>query len=405
MEYPFRCLTCEETTDPADRPPACPSCGGILEVNVALDSVASDALPFNHGSDDTSMWRYRALLPTTGIEPISLGEGWTPLVSATALSTDGPTVLLKNETLNPTWSFKDRFAALVLSHAAGAGETRVTTSSTGNHGASTAAYARRAGMEHCLVVVPHATEQPLRAQIKAYGATVVATEEDGRSDLVSALVDRGWFSTYSLPGAFTGRPYVFEGYKTIAFEIVEQYGVPEAVILPVGAGDGFYGVWKGFRELAALGIIADTPRMIAAEAEERAPLTNALANGADTVGFDHGPPPISVSTRGPTTGDHTLDAVRESGGSAFALSRKAVEQALRTAGRDGVFVEPASALAIAAINPAVEAGLLDTDDTVIPVATGAGIKWPQLMSEILGDIPEIDPTVPALQKAVPFEIQ
>lgn len=405
MDYSFRCLTCDETNDPADRPPACPSCGGILEVDFALDTVASDSLPFNHGSDEPTMWRYHRLLPTTGIDPISLGEGWTPLVSATSLSRAGPTVLLKNETCNPTWSFKDRFAAIVLSHAAAAGETRITTSSTGNHGASTAAYACRAGMDECIVIVPHATELPLRAQIKAYAATVVATDDEDRSELVSTLVDRGWFSTYSLPDAFTGRPYVFEGYKTIAFEIVEQYGVPDAVILPVGAGDGFYGVWKGFRELAALDIIDDTPRMIAAEAEERSPLTNALAAGAGTVGYDDGPPPISVSTRGPTTGDHTLDAVRESGGSAFALSQGAVEQAIRIAGRDGVFVEPASALAIAAIAPAMDAGLLDNDDTVVPVATGAGIKWPELTSEILGEIPDIDPTVTALQKAVPFEIQ
>jgi threonine synthase len=439
MSYVFECLSCGATTDPDERPAECPECGGRLEV-VFEPGALPDDLP---DSERTDLWRYADFLPTEGIDPgsadsdlssegvspTSMGEGWTPLVDAPHLSetaaaglgADGPDVFLKNEAANPTWSWKDRLAALVIPHAVAGGgvgdggigevdtggETRVATASTGNHASAVAAYASRAGIERTLVFVHPSSEPPHHRRIRAYGAESLRLSDYGeRKGLLRELADRGWFVAYDLEGHFTGQPYVYEGYKTIAFEIVEQLGgVPDAVVVPVGAGDGFYGIWKGFRELFANGIVAERPRMVSAESEERHPLAAAYEADAESVGRDDGPEPLSTSTMGTTSGDHTLGAVRASGGAAYAADRESVEAAIRACGRDGVFLEPASALAPAAVSQAVEAGVISEGDTVVAVGTGAGVAWPEKTAGAVGESPTVDPSLDAIADAVPFSIE
>lgn len=407
MDHELTCQRCDATVEPGTYPYGCPACqergeAGRLEVVYDRDDITVADLPFEAGSDETTMWRYRDLLPLLADEPTTMGEGWTPLVAARELSDEtGLDVRVKNETTNPTWSYKDRLNALLVSNAVAAGETRIATSSTGNHGASSAAYARRAGVEDVLVLVPHETERPLRAQIRAYGADVVVTDDEARGELLAELVARGWYPTVDVTGSYVGLPYAVEGYKTVAFELVEQLGsAPDAVAVPVGAGDGLYGVWKGFRELRDLGVIDDPPRMIGVQAAERAALAKAVTTDAETVGIDEGPLPITVSVGGATAGDHGLRAVRESDGSAYAIPREAVEGAMRELGREGIVVEPASALAYVAVREASEEGLVDPGETVVPLATGAGVKWPGYLEGAVGEAPEIEPTLDALADAV-----
>jgi threonine synthase len=429
MTYVFECLSCGASIDPGQRPPSCPECGGNLEV---VHDDLPDALP---DSDRTDLWRYANWLPTEGLEltpagapsvsageeSVSMGEGWTPLVEAPHLSAtsaagfdvEGPDCYLKNETVNPTWSWKDRLASVVVPHSVAGGADRIATASTGNHASAIAAYASRAGIERVLAFVSPSSEPPHHRQIRAYGAEAIQLSDYGeRKQLLGELADSGWFVAYNLADRFTGQPYVYEGYKTIAYEIVEQLRevpevgeVPDAVVVPVGAGDGLYGIWKGFRELAAHGVVADKPRMISAESAERHPLAAAFETDAESVGRDDGPEPLSTSTMGTTSGDHALAAVRASGGVAYAANREAVEAAIRSVGKDGVFLEPASALAPAAISQAVEAGVVGPDDTVIAVGTGAGVAWPVKTAGAVGESPTVEPSLDAIADAVPFDIK
>jgi threonine synthase len=423
MSYVFECLSCGASIDPDQRPANCPECGGTLEV---VHGDLPETLP---DSDRTDLWRYADWLPTDGLDlgpgrdsagapPSSMGEGWTPLVEAPRLSAAaaaefdarGPDCYLKNETANPTWSWKDRLASVVVPNAVagdwGDGADRIATASSGNHASAVAAYASRSGVEAVLAFVSPSSEPPHHRQIRSYaGETVRLSDYGPRKDLLRQLADRGWFVAYDLADRFTGQPYVYEGYKTIAYEIVEQLGeVPDAVVVPVGAGDGLYGIWKGFRELAATSVVATEPRMISAESAERHPLAAALEADAESVGRDDGPEPLSTSTMGTTSGDHALAAVRASGGAAYAADREAVEAAIRTVGRDGVFLEPASALAPAALSQAVEEGVVGPDDTAIAVGTGAGVVWPEKTAGAVGESPTVEPSLDAIAEAVPYDL-
>lgn len=393
--------------EPGGYPYGCPDCAGSGEVGrleVVYDYPDAAVLERASTGPD-SMWRYRELLPLLADEPVTLGEGRTPLVPATSPSIpDAVDLRLKNETVNPTWSYKDRLNSLLVSNAVALGERHFATASTGNHGASTAAYAARAGAEETIVLIPPDTETPHRVQLRAYGATVAVTAYDARSRLLERLVDRGWYPTVSVVGPDVGLPYSYEAYKTIAFELVEELGgPPSAVTVPIGAGDGLYGVWKGFRELHEMGVIDSPPRMYGVQPAERPSVVRALAAGSETVEPVSGPMPVTTSTSGPTAGDHALRAIRESGGDAYAIDRADVLAAIRTAGRDAVFVEPASALSLAGAERAWGDGAIDDDETVVCLATGAGVKWPDHCGEAVDAAPEIDATLEALANELDVE--
>ena len=353
MSYVFECLSCGATTDPGERHAECPECGGRFEI---AHAEVPGELP---DSDRTDLWRYADFLPTEGIDlsaegapRASMGEGWTPLVEAPHLSetaaadlaADGLDVLLKNETVNPTWSWKDRLAALVVPRAVAQGTDRIATASTGNHASAVAAYASRAGAERTLVFVHPSSEPPHHRQIRAYGAESLR---------------------------------------------LSDYGERKRLL----------------RELFANGIVSDRPKMVSAESEERHPLAAAHESDAESVGRDDGPEPLSTSTMGSISGDHALGAVRASGGAAYAADRESVEAAIRTCGRDGVFLEPASALAPAVVSQAVAEGVVGEGDTVVAVGTGAGVAWPEKTAGAVGESPTVEPDLAAIDDAVPFDLE
>lgn len=409
MEHELVCQSCATVHEPGRYPTGCPDCqragsAGRLEVRYDLEDVPASTFPTPGAETSTpeSMWRYRGLLPLLRAEPLSIGEGGTPVVEVgRELEPSGVTVLLKNETVNPTWSFKDRLNSLLLSNVAELGVDRIATSSTGNHGASTAAYASLAGIEDVIVLLPPDTEAPLRAQIRAYGADAVVTAYDQRRVLLEKLVQREWYPTVNVTEPYTGLPYSYEAYKTVAFELVDQLEtVPDAVVMGIGAGDGLYGIWKGFRELAAADVVDDPPKMVGVQPAERPAVVEALAVDAETVGTVEGPMPITTSAGGTSAGDHVLRAIRESDGDAYAIERQEIEAAIRATAREGVFLEPASANTVAGVEAALDDGLLDTGDTVVCLGTGAGVKWPEHTEGAVGTAPEIPPTVEALAEAV-----
>jgi threonine synthase len=214
-----------------------------------------------------SLWRWDAFLPAAAADAVTLGEGDTPLVAVPGLGLGD--VWIKDESRNPTWSFKDRLASSAVTMAKVVGARLIASSSSGNAGASAAAYAAKAGLP-CIVFTFKGAAGPLLTQMRAYGAMVLVVEnKDDRWRLQSAGVKQlGWYSTSPFFGPVVGsNPYGMEGYKTIAYEIAEAFDwePPDWCVLPVCYGDALHGMWKGFEELKAIGWIARVPRFVAAE--------------------------------------------------------------------------------------------------------------------------------------------
>ncbi|WP_416797706.1 pyridoxal-phosphate dependent enzyme [Ciceribacter azotifigens] len=311
---------------------------------------------------------------------MSLGEGLTPLLAARRLGSEigVPNLFIKNEGHNPTWSHKDRFSTVALTAAVDSGATIVATSSTGNAGASLAAYAARAGLP-CIVATSTGSSGPMISQIRKYGARVVAFEQKAdRWEFLKRGVERfGWFATSPYRHPVVGsHPIGIEGYKTIAFEIAEQMSgeVPDWCALPVCYGDALVGVWLGFRELLRDGAIARIPRLLAAEAHGS--LRMALELETDRIPevrphFDA----LAISVGASRSTFQALKALRETGGVAIPVGNDGLigfqEQIAAT---EGAFLELSSVMSVAAVAAARRDGVIRGHETVISVVTASGLK-------------------------------
>ena len=335
----------------------------------------------------TDLWRFSPLLPVQHPDrAITLGEGNTPLISIPrfndALGTHD--LLLKNESQNPTWSYKDRFNAVTVSVARELGFTKIASSSTGNHGASAAAYAAAAGMR-CIVLVPDETPDLLRNLIQVYGAQVVVTRWSARGEFLTSLVsEHGWFPASTLAPMPTGAPYGIEGYKTIAFEMIlatRDHPI-EFVFVPVGGGDGLYGLYKGWREFLQLGLAETMPQFVAVQPERANPVVRAVASGQSTVTSIPDAWSIATSTREETAADHALTAIYGSQGLAIDVSEVEIREAIVLLAHHGFAVEAASALPIAGLRKALRDRLIAPSDRVAALLTSSLIKWPSLLADL-----------------------
>lgn len=352
----------------------CPGCGRPWE--------CPQPPPFDPAAVDPgtwSLWRYAAMLPTTG--RVTLGEGGTPLVPL-----DLPTgpVTAKLEFLSPTGSYKDRGTAVLVNHLLAAGATRVVADSSGNAGASLAAYAAAAGLAARVYVPAHAAEAK-RRQIAALGAELVAVPGPRDAAASAARGDRtGAYASHSW------HPYVLAGLATCAWEIWEQTGgsLPEVVVCPAGQGTLLLGLARGFAALRAAGLIGTGPRLVAAQAAACAPLARAWRQGrgvpatGGTAPAAGGTAPAApaarptraegIATLAPVRADDVLRQVRDSGGAVFAVAEPAIEAAERELARAGVLVEPTSAVAVAAL-PQVRRQFGPDASVLVPL-TGSGLK-------------------------------
>ncbi|MEO8131895.1 MAG: pyridoxal-phosphate dependent enzyme, partial [Bryobacteraceae bacterium] len=320
---------------------------------------------------------------------VSLSEGDTPL--RRIRDWQGPAELyLKNETMNPTWSYKDRAASVSATMARFLGFAGTTAISTGNLGNSVAAYSGAAGLACTIFCNPGAPELQL-ALMRHYGAQVFRGGE--QNALVRQLVARGsWFpATVVCPRDGFANPYGVEGFKTIAFEIFEQLGdrVPDRVFAPAGSGDGLYGIWKGFDELFRLGIAKSRPRMIACQAEGADVYVRAVRSHASKLTALPSVSTVALSIAEKIGGHLTLGALYESNGTAIAVSDDEILKTVRDLGREGFAIEPASAASVAC---ARTIGTEATPGEVwVAIGTGAAVKWPQnltrgfIMPETLPD--------------------
>ncbi len=360
-----------------------------------------------------SLWRYRDMLPVATEYITTLGEGQTPLLKLQSLGgkLGINSLYLKDEGRNPTWSYKDRFCSVAVSKARELGAKVVTISTSGNHGAATAAYAAKAGLPCVVFTIPDVPDT-IKTLMQVYGAylVVVPTARD-RWTLMRQCIDQfGWYpaSGYMNPPVGSN-PWGIEGYKTIAYEIVEQLGgrSPEWVIVPTAYGDGLYGTWKGFKELKTLGAIDRLPKMVAAErfGSLARTLELGLELGLDRE-LDHvaevpASPSVAFSIANGISTYQALKALKESQGLAITASDEEIMGMQKLlAASEGVYGEASSVIALNTAAKLREQGEAGDDDVVVAVLTSSGLKDTVATAEFLPPPPQIAPELAELRQAL-----
>jgi threonine synthase len=393
--------------------PACRARGRLANLTPIYDyaAVRESVSPEGWAARPRSLWRYVELLPVEPGYAVSLGEGGTPLVHVPRLGKrlGLSQLFVKDEGRNPTLSFKDRMASVVITHARQVGARTVAIASSGNAGAALAAYAARAGLDCVVLTLAHAPEA-MKVQMQAYGAKLVATPAPAnRWMLLQAGVERlGWYAASSyLPTPVGSNPFGVDGYKSIAFEIWEDldHQVPEAVIFPVCYGDGLWGATKGFEELRTLGWCERSPLMGAAEVFGC--LATALEQNAEDVAPVPTGPSVAISIATGLSTYQGLAALRRGGGFAGRVSDEEILAMQRQlAELEGLFVEPSSAPALVLAGRGRRDGTLGQDDRVVAVVTASGLKDPPAAARQFPAVPVLgEVSLSALTAALQYTYQ
>ncbi len=401
----LRCRECGRAY-PAEALHVCEYCFGPLEVVYDYDAVAAVVSRASIAAGPTSIWRYADLLPAENDGAVDLGAGFTPLVRADRLAAElGLGELwLKNDTLNPTGSFKDRVVSVALARARELGFKVAACASTGNLANSVAAHAARAGMRH-LVFIPADLEPAKIVTSAVYGDSLVAV--DGSYDDVNRLCAE--LASEHPTWAFVNvnlRTYYAEGSKTLAFETAEQLGwqVPDHVVVPVASGSQLTKIAKGFRELYTVGLLEEEPsvRVSGAQAGGCSPVATAFAAG------DHYVRPVkpatlakSLAIGNPADGIYALDAVRSSGGAVASVTDdEMLEGMILLARTEGIFAETAGGVTIATLAKLAASGVVGSDERVVAYVTGNGLKTVDAVAPLLGPSATIAPTLEAFAEAL-----
>ncbi len=379
----LECLRCHAVYGDQRLFTGCPRCAAqSINVNLTVRPSAAARGPLTPESfpdAPRSLWRFRRLLPLPDAEPISLGEGATPLVPLERLGRrlGLPRLYAKDESQNPTWSYKDRLCSLAVTHAVATGARVITISSTGNHGASTAAYAARAGLP-CVIFTLASVPDTMKTLMQAYGAAVVAcATSEQRWALMREGIERcGWYPTsgWMVP-PIGSNPFGIEGYKTIAFEIAEALGwqAPDVVAVPSCYSDGLFGIWKGWVELERAGLVKTRPRMLAAE--PFGPLAHALTRGLETPEKVRATSSVAFSIASPYGTYQGLTALKESEGLGVPITDEGIFEAQRALAREeGIYAEPSAVVGLTAVMQQARAGTLHPDQSIVIVLTSGGLK-------------------------------
>jgi threonine synthase len=376
----LECSRCHQHIS-ADVPrTVCPHCAGSLYVRYDLDAVKQNAARPEPGGVQ-SMWRYAAVLPD--VKPVTLGEGWTPMLRSRRYSN----LYVKEEATNPTGAFKARGMSAAVSMAKHYGLTRLAAPSAGNAAGALAAYAAAAGIE-AHIFMPKDVPFANYLEGIAYGAHV--TLVDGLiSDCGRMVAERkdgeGWFDVSTLK-----EPFRVEGKKTMGYELVEQLGweYPDAVFYPTGGGVGLIGMWKAFEEMESLGWVkpGKRPKMIAVQASGCAPVARAYREGAEASKMFENAATFASGLRVPKPyGDYLiLEIARESGGTVVDVDDDAILASLLDWARhEGLLLCPEGAAATAAYDQLIESGFLSPSDRVVLFNTGAGLKYVDMIADAM----------------------
>jgi threonine synthase len=379
----LECLRCRAVYDDQRLFTGCPRCAREsvnVNLSVKLDPTTLGPItPASFPAAPRSLWRFRRLLPLADAAAVTLGEGATPLVHLERLGRrlGLPRLYAKDESQNPTWSYKDRLCSLAVTHAVATGARVITISSTGNHGASTAAYAARAGLP-CVIFTVASVPDTMKTLMQAYGAAVVACPtSEARWTLMREGIERHrWYPTsgWVVP-PIGSNPFGVEGYKTIACEIAEDldWTAPDVVAVPSCYSDGLFGIWKGWAELHALGLVKTRPRMLAAE--PHGPLANALAKNLEVPEKMTAGASVAFSIASPYGTYQGLAALRESGGLGVPITDEGIFEAQRLlASEEGLYAEPSAIVGLTAVMQLARRREIEPGQLVVVVLTSGGLK-------------------------------
>ena len=383
----LECSRCKTTVSAETPQTVCPKCAGAFYVRYDLSGLKGSAKRDQIARDATvggwaGMWRYRSVLPE--VVPVTLGEGWTPMLQSRRYRN----VVVKEEGANPTGSFKARGLALAVTMAKHYGLKKLAVPSAGNAAGALAAYAAAAGIE-ANIFMPKDVPFANYVEAKMYGANV--TLVDGLiSDCGRMVAERkekeGWFDISTLK-----EPFRIEGKKAMGYELVEQLGweYPEAVFYPTGGGVGLIGMWKAFAEMEELGWVrpGKRPKMIAVQSAGCAPVARAFDEHASASKMWENAATFASGLRVPKPyGDYImLEILQESGGVALALTDEVILDSLKDwAKNEGLFLSPEGAAATAAYDHLLKTGFLTPQDRVVLFNTGAGLKYTDVTAEAAG---------------------
>jgi threonine synthase len=401
----YLCSICATEYRPSEVTYTCPKDGGNLDVLLDFDSMKKQDIRTQIIEDEYSLWRYQALLPVS--DPGGFGSplratGWTPIFSPSSLAEKLglKSLWIKDESRNPTASFKDRASAVLVARAREIGADVIVTASTGNAGAALAGMCAAVGQKS-VIFAPKTAPPAKIAQLLIYGARVLLVDGnyDAAFDLsVEAANEFGWYCRN------TGyNPFTAEGKKTAAFEIWEQIRLPSnrkplSIFVSVGDGNIISGIHKGFKDLQALGMIEQIPRIFGIQSEGSSAIANAYKAGTEVI------TPVlantladSISVDLPRDGLRALRAATQTGGAYITVSDNAIINAIAELGKVGIFAEPAGSTSYAGLIKATQEGLIEPDDPVVVLNTGSGLKDINSAMQAAGRAPIIEPTLEAVK--------
>ena len=379
----LECSRCGTRHDATVIQNLCTTCGGPLLARYDLRRIAAKVTRDDLATRPNDLWRYHELLPIGDPgDVVSLGEPVTPLMAAPRLGerTGLHRLSIKNEGVLPTGTFKARGSAVGVTRARELGVRTIALPTAGNAGAAWAAYGARAGLR-VVVAMPESTPSVIKRETAAYGADVhllAGSIADAGAFIREACAEHGWFDASTLK-----EPYRIEGKKTIGFELAEQLGwrLPDVILYPTGGGVGLIGMWKAFHELIQIGWLpreTRMPRFVAVQSTGCAPIVKAFDDGAAESEPWQDPETFAAGIRVPKAlGDVlVLRAIRETGGTAVAVTDDAIRDAMRLASTlEGMLVCPEGAACIAAAEHLRQTGWLDLGDEVLAINTGTGLKY------------------------------
>jgi len=386
----MKCIKCGAEY-PAQLLYRCERCGGILDILYDFERIR-DRIDFKViVARRDGMWNYRELLPIEDYSKIvSLGEGGTKLHRCSRLEDKFgiKQLYVKDETRNPTGSFKDRPISVAVTKAKEFGVNTVVTSSSGNAGASLSAYAAKAGIT-CFVFTPTNVALGPLSQMAVHGARIVTVKGSVSDSFKIAQVVAKKYGWMNVTSTFLC-PYATEGDKTVGYEICEQleWKVPQWILIPIGAGPLLFGSFKGFTELVKFDLIRDLPRMVGIQAEGCAPIVKAFKERTMEVRPWKNPKTIASGISDPLRGytqdgNLTLKIIRKSKGVAIAVSDEDILDAVKLLAKEGVFAEPTGAVSIAGLRKMIDDKIVDRHDLAVCVVTGHGLKNPNRIMDML----------------------
>ena len=382
----LECAACQLRHEARRLHNLCRECGKPLLVRYDLEAAARSLTKESLASRRADLWRYREVLPVENDDNIiSLGEGWTPLLPAPNLGklVGIDKLYIKDESQNPTQSFKARGMSAAVSMAKELGAQKLAVPSAGNAAGALAAYAARAGLE-CFIFMPRDTPRANVIECEQTGAHVTLMDgliTDCGAEVARRKEAEGWFDVSTLK-----EPYRVEGKKTLGYELAEQldWTLPDVIVYPTGGGTGLIGMWKAFDEMEQMGWIGSKrPRMVTVQASGCAPIVRAFEEGKRFADEFPNANTVASGLRVPRAiGDFLiLDAIRDSGGTAIAVTDEALIDATREIGAaEGVFCAPEGAACLPALRKMLEAKEVETSEMVVLFNTGAGVKYLEAFS-------------------------